>query len=108
MKKSPKQRVEERFESREKLVKTLLEMMGETAEQGTSARLQGARNRQLLRLHEVLSEVQRRFGSKEGLVEEVARQKFGGRTPDAAYVEKLRGYTPKRLLDLHRQTRKSA
>ena len=104
MKKAPRQIVEERFESREKLVDAILSLMGDAdKDDRTAAKLKGTKNTQLLRIHAVLGEVQDRFGSKDALIEEIAKQKFAGKNAEDGYVEKLRGYTSRRLLDIHRQ-----
>jgi hypothetical protein len=103
MSKAPKQIVAERFGSREALVNQLLDMMGDDKDDGTPSSLRGARNAQLLRLHEVLTEVKDRFGTRDALVTAIAEKKFEGRRPDGDYVKKLGGYTQKRLLDLHKQ-----
>ncbi len=103
MKKSPKQLVAERHGSREALVGQIMELLGSDVGERTESSLRGARNAQLLRLHEVLIEVKERFGTKDALVSAIAKKKFDGRTPDGDYVTKLGTYTHKRLLDLHRQ-----
>ena len=104
MKKAPRQIVQERFETREKLVDAILGMMADgEKDDRTAAKLKGAKNTQLLRLHAVLGEIQDRFGSKDALIQEIAQRKFAGQNPEQGYIEKLQGYTSGRLLDLHRQ-----
>lgn len=103
MNKAPKTLVTERFESRENLVGELLTMLGDAADDGTASRLRGARNAQLLRLHAVLTEVKDRFGSKGDLVSAIAEKKFGSKKVDPRYVEKINGFTAKKLLDLYAQ-----
>ena len=104
MKKSPMDIVKERFETRENLVDAILGLMSDSdKDDRTAARLKGAKNAQLLRIHSVLGEVQERFGSKDALIEEIAKQKFAGKSPEQGFVEKLKGYTSRRLLDMHRQ-----
>ncbi len=104
MKKSPVDIVKERFETRENLVDAILGLMSDgDKDDRTAARLKGAKNAQLLRIHAVLGEVQDRFGSKDALIQEIAKQKFEGKSPEQSYIEKLQGYTSRRLLDIHRQ-----
>ena len=104
MKKAPMDIVKERFESRENLVDAILGLMSDSdKDDRTAARLKGAKNTQLLRIHAVLGEIQERFGSKDALIDAIAKEKFAGQNPDQGYVEKLRGYTSRRLLDIHRQ-----
>ena len=67
----------------------------------TAARLKGAKNAWLLN-HSVLGEVQERFGSKDALIRKL-QQQFAGKSPEQGFVEKLKGYTSRRLLDMHRQ-----
>ena len=106
MKKAPKQLVNDRFGSRAKLVDEILNLLGSDKEAETPARLKATKNSQLLRLHEVLTSVKADFGSKEKLVDAIAAAKFAPNKPDAAYAEKISGYTQKRLLDLYRQVKK--
>ena len=103
MSKAPKQIVAERFGSRDALVKQIVDLLGDDKDDRSTARLRAARNTQLLRLHEALSEVKERFGTKAALISAIAESKFEGRSPDGDYVKKLNSYTQKRLLDLHKQ-----
>ena len=104
MKITPKQIVLDRFETRGNLVDAILNLMsaGEKDDR-TAARLKAAKNAQLLRIHDVLGEVQERFGSRDALIQDIAQRKFAGKNEDQAYVQKLQDLTSKRLLDLHRQ-----
>ena len=104
MKNAPKQIVQQRFETREKLVDAIMELMGDDEKNDrTAAQLKSSKNAKLLRLYDVLGEVQQKFGSKDALIQSIAKNKFANGNPDAAYIEKLQKYTSKRLLDLHRQ-----
>ena len=103
MKKSPKQIVLDRFQSRENLVQEVLGLLGDDKDARTKARLTATRNEKLLSIHDALTTVKDKFGSKSDLISAIAEKKFDGRKPDSDYVTKLQGYTSKRLLDLHRQ-----
>jgi hypothetical protein len=100
---SPKVTVEQKFGGRKKLIDDLLPLLEVTDTADTRKRLQGTSNQKLIRLHEVATEVRKRFHSKKALVEQIAQKKFAPGKPDSAYVTKISGYTVKRLLDLYRQ-----
>jgi len=101
MKKTPKQLVLDRFGSRAELVNEVLSLLGDDKDDRTSARLKAAKNAQLLRLHEVLTQVKDQFGNKAGLIKAIAEKKYGSAKPDASYITKLETYTQKRLFDLY-------
>src|SRR5262245_54487859 len=102
-KKSPLARTKDEHESKEKLVDRLLGVLGsitKTDEDHDSlkAKLLAASNKKLLRLHEVSTEIKSKYGSIEKLAEAVGAAL--GRAKDAPYLDKLKTYSPARLLDL--------
>ena len=102
-KKSPLARQKDEHESKEKLVDRVLTVLGaitksEEDKDTVKARLLAASNKKLLRLHEVGSEIKSKYGSIDKLAEAVGAAL--GRAKDAPYIEKLKSYTPARLLDL--------
>jgi hypothetical protein len=78
---------------------------GET-EKEFAARIQGASNKQLLRLSAVEEKVASTFGSKDALVDAIVALKFGKPNPD--YKSKLSTFTKAKLLDLHGSFSKTA
>jgi hypothetical protein len=109
-KKSPLARVKDEHESKEKLVDRVLSILGaiSKAEGGEDlkAQLLAASNKKLLRLHEVGSEIKSKYGSVEKLAEALGSAM--GRAKDAPFVDKLKTYSPARLLDLVKGAEKRA
>jgi hypothetical protein len=56
-------------------------------------------NQKLQRLHDVLSDAKKRFGSRQKLVDAILE--LAKRSKDKGYAERLGGYPLPRLLDLH-------
>jgi hypothetical protein len=103
--KSPLQRQKEEHGSKEKLVDKLLGVLGSIARQDgdkdeLKARLLAASNKKLLRLYQVGAEIKEKFGSVDKLAEATA--KALGRAKDAHYLDRLKAFTPGRLLDAFR------
>jgi hypothetical protein len=109
-KKSPLARQKEEHGSKEKLVDRLVAVLGKIkSDEGgddLKARLLAASNKKLLRLLEVGSDIQQKFGSVEKLAEETA--KALGRAKDAPYVAKLKTYSTGKLYDLFQSASKKA
>jgi hypothetical protein len=102
-KKSPLARRTDEHESKEKLVDRLISVLGSITKSdedkdALKARLLAASNKKLLRLADVGAEIKSKYGSVEKLAEAVGAAL--GRAKDAPFVEKLKSYTPARLLDL--------
>lgn len=108
-KKSPLARQKDEHESKEKLVDRVISLLGsigrsEDDKDSLKARLLAASNKKLLRLHDVSNEIKSKYGSVEKLAEAVGAAL--GRAKDAPYLNKLKSYTPSRLLDLLRSAEK--
>jgi len=106
---SPLARQKAEHGSKEKLVDKLLGVLGSIAQQEgdkdeLKARLLAASNKKLLRLYEVGAEIKEKFGSVDKLAEATA--KALGRAKDAHYLDRLKGFTPGRLLDAFRSAEK--
>lgn len=113
MKKPPLSQVQERFESKEKLVSALEDLATEDLFIDRVSDQKGLRrvsNKKLLRLHSTLSAVKQRFGSRDKLI--AAILEIDKRQKDQGYRARLEGYPTPRLLDLHgaaeRRTRRAA
>lgn len=105
---TPLQQVKELFGSKEKLVDTLMGLVerGEETKDELKARLLKAPNSKLLRLHESLKEIKESFGGKEQLVDAILE--LLGRAKDGDYRAKLMAFSPNRLVDLYRSTKRKA
>lgn len=105
-KKTPLQQVTEQHGSKEKLADKLVGMVDRGQEEKAEfrGRLLAAPNSKLLRLFEAHSEVKERFGSRDGLVDDLL--KLMNRAKDKDYRDKLRQWSPVRLRALHRQWEK--
>jgi hypothetical protein len=108
-KKSPLARQKDEHESKEKLVDRVMSVLSAIAKSDddadtVKARLLAASNKKLLRLHEVGTEIKSKYGSVDKLAEAIGTAL--GRAKDAPFVEKLKSYTPARLLDMVRAAEK--
>ncbi|MDY0059548.1 MAG: hypothetical protein RBU45_07035 [Myxococcota bacterium] len=104
MKKTPLQEVKERFGSKEALVKSVASMIerpaGET-EADSISRLTSVPNSKLLHLHQIHTQLQERFGSREKLVDAICALRFGTKKVDQDYRAKLLKASVGTLLDRH-------
>lgn len=107
-KKTPLQLVKEMHGGKDKLVDKLMGLVerGEESKDELKTRLKSAANSKLLRLHDVLTEIQEQFGSKEKLVDGVLDLK--NRVKDTDYRDKLLAMSPTRLMDLYRSTHRKS
>ncbi len=102
MKKAPLSSVKERFESKEKLVAAVQKLASSDLwlDRVSSAKGLGrVSNAKLIRLHGVLSDAQKRFGSRDKLISAIIE--LARRTKDKDYAKSLGQYPLPRLLDLH-------
>jgi hypothetical protein len=106
--KSPLAIVNETFGAKDKLVDKLVGLLdrGDESKDDLRKRLSSAANIKLLRLHQVATTVKDRFGSRDAMVEQVA--KALGRTKDKPFVERLAAYSDARLVDLAKATERKA
>jgi hypothetical protein len=103
--------VKERFESKDKLVAAVQELMTEELWlPRLSQDLKGKKdiasvsNAKLLRIHRVLSEVKKEFGSRAKLI--AAILEVENRSKDADYQKRLELYAVPRLLDQYRSSKR--
>lgn len=101
---TPKSRVNERFESKENLVAAVEKLMTDelwlarlSSDRGGQKGLKHVSNAKLLRLHDTLSEVKDKFGSRDKLIDAVLDAEK--RQKDAGYRTRLEAYTIPRLYD---------
>jgi HPt (histidine-containing phosphotransfer) domain-containing protein len=106
--KSPLAIVNETFGAKDKLVDKLVGLLdrGDESKDDLRKRLSSAANVKLLRLHQVATTVKDKFGSRDAMVEQVA--KALGRTKDKPFVERLAAYSDARLVDLAKATERKA
>jgi len=102
--KSPLALVNETFGAKDKLVDKLVGLLdrGDESKDDLRKRLSSAANTKLLHLHHVATVVKDKFGSRDAMVEQVA--KALGRTKDKPFVERLAAYSDARLVDLAKAT----
>ena len=102
MKKSPLGLVKERFESKAKLVEAVQKLaQGDLWLDRVNGvkRLAKVSNVKLLRLHTLLEDAKKRFGSRQKLIDSILE--LDKRTKDKGYAASLGAFPLPRLLDLH-------
>jgi hypothetical protein len=114
MKKSPFSQVQQRFQSKEKLVEEVQKLATEDLWLDRMSETKGlarVSNAKLLRLHGILTDAKTRFGSRAKLIDAILD--LTKRVRDAGYRTRLETHPLPRLLDLHgtlsrKQTRAEA
>lgn len=107
--KSPLALVKERFENKEGLIKAFKELATEDLwidRVGSDKGLDSVSNKKLLRLHTLLSNVKKEFGSRAKLIEAVLTQEK--RVKDEGYKTHLSRLSTPRLFDLYSVGKKAA
>jgi len=102
MKKSPLASTKERFESKDKLVQAVQKLATEDLwldRVNETKGLAKVSNQKLLRLHDLLTDAKKRFGSRQKLVDAILE--LAKRVKDKGYAARLGGYPLPQLLDLH-------
>ncbi len=97
---TPLQLVNKDHGGKEKLVDKVVGLLehGDESKAELTARLRGAANSKLLRLHDVVSSINDEHGSKEKFINALLRMME--REKDQDYREKLAEMSPTRLMDL--------
>jgi hypothetical protein len=109
MKKSPVSLVTERFESKAKLVDAVQKLATADLWLDRVNSVKGlgrVSNAKLVRLHDALTDVKKRFGSRDKLIGSLLD--IHKRTKDEGYKARLASYPLPRLLDLHSTATRSA
>jgi hypothetical protein len=100
MKSSPLAQVKDRFKDKESLVSALRALATEQLWIGRIDEGKGldcVSNKKLLRLHDVLSEVQKTYGGRTGAIDAILKAEK--REKDTGYRARLEGQPTPRLLD---------
>ena len=109
MKKTPVSQVKERFESKDKLVAAVQKLATSDLwldKVSSGKGLGRVSNAKLVRLHDVLTDAKKRFGSRDKLVASIVE--ISKRTKDKGFASKLSAYPLPQLLDLHAATERAA
>jgi hypothetical protein len=107
--KSPLALVKERFTDKDSLIKALKELATEELwldRLDQAKGLDSISNKKLMRLHSVLSDVKKQFGTRTKLVEAILTQEK--RAKDEGYKSRLGGLSTPRLLDQYKAGAKRA
>lgn len=107
--KSPLALVKERFTDKDSLIKSLKELATEELwldRLDQDRGLESISNKKLLRLHSVLSDVKKQFGSRAKLVDAILGQEK--RAKDDGYKSRLGGLSTPRLFDQYKAGAKRA
>jgi hypothetical protein len=108
MKKSPVAVVKERFQSKDKLVEAVQKLATSDLWLDRVSEAKGlakVSNQKLLKLHTVLTDAQKRFGSRDKLISAILELKK--RTKDAGYTARLKNFALPELLDLHQSAERA-
>ena len=109
MKKTPVSQVKERFESKDKLVAAVQKLATSDLwlDRVSSAKGLGrVSNAKLVRLHDVLTDAKKRFGSRDKLIASIVE--INKRGKDKGFASKLAAYPLPQLLDLHASSERAS
>jgi len=110
---TPLATAKERFESKEKLVAAVAELMTDdlwvsrlSKDRGGARDIKHVSNAKLLKLHAVLTQVKEEFGSRAKLIEAILE--LEGHSKDEGYRTRLQAFAVPRLHDLHQSAKRRA
>ncbi len=108
---TPLQTVVDKFGSKKALAEKLIAILERpegVSQDDFALRISTMSNSKLLRLHEIHETLNRRFGSKATLLDEIMTLHSNGKKVDEVYRKKLETFSVARLLDMHRTMAKRA
>jgi hypothetical protein len=110
---TPLNTVKDRFESKEKLVAAVEKLMTEdlwvprlSSDRGGNKGLSQVSNKKLVRLHDTLSEVKEKFGTRAKLIDSILE--LDKRPKDAGFKSRLEAFPVPRLYDMYKSSAKRA
>ena len=109
MKKTPVSQVKERFESKDKLVAAVQKLATSDLwldKVSSGKGLGRVSNAKLVRLHDVLTDAKKRFGSRDKLIASIVE--INKRSKDKGFATKLAAYPLPQLLDLHASSERAS
>jgi hypothetical protein len=109
MKKTPVSQVKERFESKDKLVAAVQKLATSDLwldKVSSGKGLGRVSNAKLVRLHDVLTDAKKRFGSRDKLIASIVE--INKRNKDKGFATKLAAYPLPQLLDLHASSERAS
>jgi hypothetical protein len=109
----PLSHTKDRFGTKKDLIEAVKKLMTDdlwlprlSSDRGGSKGIEHVSNKKLARLHEVLTAVQKEFGTRAKLVDAVLELDKRGK--DAGYRKRLEGYPVPRLYDLYKSRQRRA
>lgn len=110
VKETPLAAVKRLHGSKEKLVETIVDLVGKDSSDESPAelkvRLTAVSNKKLLRLHQSLVEIKDKYGSKDQLIEALTQAQ--GKSKDNDYAARLQSYSIHRLIDMMQSASKQS
>jgi hypothetical protein len=110
---TPLATAKERFESKEKLVAAVQELMTDdlwlsrlSKDRGGAKDIKHVSNAKLLKLHTLFTQVKEEFGTRAKLIDAVVE--LEGHSKDEGYRHRLEAYAVPRLYDLHQSAKRRA
>lgn len=107
-KETPVQAMKRLYGNKDKLIESVVEVARNAGEEAGEVkdRLVAVSNAKLLRLAEVGKTIKDKYGSRDKLVDSLSAAM--GKAKDKDYVEKLKTYSPSRLLDMMKAAERRA
>jgi hypothetical protein len=107
-KETPVQAMKRLYGNKDKLVDSVVEVARNAGEEAADVknRLVAVSNQKLLRLAEVGKTIKEKYGSRDKLVDSLSSAL--GKAKDKDYVEKLKTYSPAKLLDMMKSAERRA
>lgn len=104
MRATPLQQVKTTHGGRAQLVEKILALHeGKDADE-TRSSLMGTTNKKLLGIYEAVKSVKETHGGRKSLIEKITAARYPKGTPDEGFLKRVEEATPKRLLEIYRQT----
>ena len=110
---TPLATTKERFESKDKLVAAVEELMTDelwlpllSKDRAGARDIKHVSNAKLLKLHATLTQVKEEFGSRTKLIDAILE--LEGRSKDGGYRSRLEAFPVPRLYDLHQSAKRRA
>ncbi|MFT5430778.1 MAG: hypothetical protein ACI9OJ_001456 [Myxococcota bacterium] len=104
MQASPLQIVKDTYGGRSQLVDKIVALHEGGDSDETRSSLMGTSNKKLLRIYAAVQEVKETHGGRKSLIQKITTARYPKGKPDDGFIRRVEEATPKRLLEIYRQT----